>query len=56
VKPDLPVPAAVLAEVAEAAANDSGGLNVSLLGDFLEVVSTAVQVGTPITTAQLRAY
>ena len=55
-KPDLPVPAAVLAEVAEAAANDSGGLNVSLLGDFLEVVSTAVQVGTPITTAQLRAY
>jgi len=56
VKPDLPVPAAVLAEVAQGGANDSGGLDVSLLGDFLEVVSTAVQVGTPITTGQLRAY
>jgi hypothetical protein len=50
------VPAEVLAEVAAGGATDAGGLSASLLGDFLEVLSTAVVVGRPITAEQLGAY
>ncbi len=46
----------VLAKVAKAAAKDSGGLPVALLGDFLEVLSKGVAAGKPLTGRQLAAY
>lgn len=45
----------VLARVAAAGAKDAGGLPVELLGDFLTVVSRAVQVRRPLTARQLAA-
>ena len=50
------VPATVMAEVAAGAAQDSGGLSVDLLGDFLTVLGGAVAHGRPITSRQLRPY
>jgi DNA-binding PucR family transcriptional regulator len=50
------VPADLLDEVAASAAADSGGVPVALLGDFLPVLVAAVEDGTPIPPARLRAY
>jgi DNA-binding PucR family transcriptional regulator len=50
------VPSEVLAEVAAAAAADSGGVPVELLGDFLRVVVAAVEEGRAVPPARLRAY
>ncbi len=41
-------------EVADLAAEDAGGLPTELLGDFLEVLSSAVAHGSPLTRRQLR--
>ena len=50
------VAAELLDDVATAAADDSGGVPVEYLGDFLPVLVAAVAAGTPLTAAQLRAY
>jgi len=50
------VPDDVLAAVARAAATDSGGVPVELLGDFLAMLVGAVTDGRPIPPARLRAY
>lgn len=50
------VPSEVLAEVAAAAAQDSGGVPAELLGDFLAQLDDAVAARVPLTAAQLRAY
>jgi sugar diacid utilization regulator len=47
---------AQLAEVAAAAARDSGGVPVELLGDFLPALVTAVAAGQQIPSARLRPY
>ena len=46
----------VLDEIAEGGAQDSGGLPVALLGDFLSVLSSAVMARTPVSSRQLRVY
>lgn len=50
------VPGEVLDAVAAAAAADSGGVPVELLGDFLPVLVAAVAEGTPVPPSRLRAY
>lgn len=40
--------------VADLAAEDAGGLSTDLLGDFLEVLTSAVSDGRPLTRRQLR--
>ncbi|MGB6052685.1 MAG: PucR family transcriptional regulator, partial [Rhodococcus sp. (in: high G+C Gram-positive bacteria)] len=40
--------------VADLAAEDAGGLPTELLGDFLDVLSSAVSDGRPLTRRQLR--
>ncbi|MDJ0392849.1 helix-turn-helix domain-containing protein [Rhodococcus sp. G-MC3] len=40
--------------VADLAAEDAGGLSTELLGDFLDVLSSAVSDGRPLTRRQLR--
>ena len=54
--PQDEVSAEVLAEVSSAAADDSGGVPVDLLGDFLPVLVAAVVAGTPIAPADVRRY
>jgi sugar diacid utilization regulator len=50
------VPSDVLAQTAALAAKDAGGLPVSLLGDFLDVLVVAVDAGEEISAKQLRSY
>ena len=50
------LPSDVIAAVAAGAASDAGGLPVSLLGDFLEVLGGAVTNGRPLTSKQLQSY
>jgi sugar diacid utilization regulator len=50
------VGAEVLVQTGLAAARDSGGLSVGLLGDFLAVVAAAVEAGEEISGKQLRVY
>lgn len=50
------VPSDVLAETAALASADAGGLPVSLLGDFLDVLADAVAAGAEISGKQLRVY
>ncbi|MGN6606837.1 MAG: PucR family transcriptional regulator, partial [Jatrophihabitans sp.] len=45
-----------LAAVADEAARDAGGVPVEYLGDFLPVLVAAVDAGTPLPAARLRAY
>ncbi|MBJ7352407.1 MAG: hypothetical protein JHD12_17830, partial [Rhodococcus sp.] len=40
--------------VAAQAASDAGGLDVAFLGNFLDVVTDAVDAGVPLTRKQLR--
>lgn len=47
---------AVLARVAAAAADDSGGVDVALLGDFLPMLTAAVSAGIPLQRRQLTRY
>ena len=54
--PRHPLPADLIAEIAQGGAHDAGGLPVELLGDFLSVVADAVLAGRTITARQLRAY
>ncbi|WP_072803325.1 PucR family transcriptional regulator [Rhodococcoides yunnanense] len=51
-EPEPPIEDAVH-EVARLAALDAGGLSTDLLGDFLEVLSSAVSAGRPLTRRQL---
>lgn len=51
-----PLPADVLAEVAAGGSADAGGVRAELLGDFLSVLSIAVDAGTPVSAKQLRTY
>lgn len=50
------VAADVLADVAAAAAQDSGGVPAELLGDFLPVVVAAVVAGRPVPPPDVRRY
>ena len=50
------VPADVLRRVAEAGADDAGGLPIELLGDFLDVISSAVCDGKPLQRRQLHRF
>jgi DNA-binding PucR family transcriptional regulator len=52
----MTVPGEALADVAAAAAADSGGVPVELLGDFLPALVAAVEAGEPLPPARLRAY
>ena len=56
VAPAVAVPPAVLLAVASAGADDAGGLDTALLGDFLEVVTEAVVVGRRLSAAELQRY
>ena len=47
---------APLDSVAALAASDAGGLDVVFLGDFLEVLTDAVNAGVPLRRQQLRAF
>lgn len=54
-----PVPPATIAEVARSAASDAGGLDVGLLGDYLEIVVDAAATGRRLRREELdqsRAY
>lgn len=53
--PDNAVPDDVFASVARAGADDAGGLPVELLGDFLPMVSRAVEARRPLTSRQLES-
>ena len=48
--------AAALDTVAALAASDAGGLDVVFLGDFLGVLTDAVNAGVPLRRQQLRAF
>lgn len=50
------VPADVLRRVAAAGADDAGGLPVELLGDFLEVICSAVCEGKPLQRRRLHRF
>ena len=50
------VPADVLRRVAVAGAADAGGLPIELLGDFLDVISSAVCDGKPLQRRQLHRF
>ncbi|KJF24506.1 CdaR family transcriptional regulator [Rhodococcus sp. AD45-ID] len=50
------VPADVLRRVAVAGADDAGGLPIELLGDFLDVISSAVCDGKPLQRRQLHRF
>lgn len=52
----MTVPAATLADVAAAGAQDSGGVPVDLLGDFLATLAAAVERGEPLAPVDVRAY
>ncbi|ROZ43327.1 PucR family transcriptional regulator [Rhodococcus sp. WS3] len=50
------VPADVLRRVAVAGADDAGGLPIELLGDFLDVISSAVCDGKPLQRRRLHRF